>query len=101
MQLTKCPECGKIPTLSEAGREYKYFCGVHRSCGEWYGTKEKAAEDWNLRASFASEYDDERYWGKSDSYRDLLEAAATELENCYGGDSDLTQRIRLFLSKED
>lgn len=64
IELTKCPECGKSPRLSEVEGQYKYMCGVHRACGEWYSTKEKAAEDWNLRASFESEFDDERYWGK-------------------------------------
>ena len=43
--LCKCPECGKIPNLADVPLEngsthFKYFCGVHRVCGEWHLTEE-------------------------------------------------------------
>lgn len=37
---------------------------------------------------------------KDDNYKELLEECAEVIENCYGRDTELTNRIRDFLEKE-
>lgn len=51
-KLLSCPICGNQPKLSSLVPEHqcmKYFCSVHVGCGDWKGTEELAAADWNNR----------------------------------------------------
>lgn len=52
IELLPCPECGNLPKLKRVVNEYKYFCGVHVSCGDWKPSKKEAAKDWNRRTTW-------------------------------------------------
>lgn len=51
--LLPCAECGKQPKINgvtvDGETEYKVFCGVHNSCGNWFKNKIRACLDWNKR----------------------------------------------------
>jgi len=50
-KLDPCSICGKAPSLRLADDECKYFCGAHNSCGDWFSSQERAAQDWNRRSA--------------------------------------------------
>lgn len=52
--LNPCPICGKQPAtqyVEEYRAQYKLFCGVHVSVGEWFPNTEAAEKDWNRRTT--------------------------------------------------
>lgn len=49
--LSRCPICGKYPVRRKAWDEYKYFCGVHCSMGDWKHTQNAARRSWNVRVA--------------------------------------------------
>lgn len=51
VELKPCPTCRKLPKLRRVKHEYKYFCGLHCSCGDWKHSVNDAANDWNRRST--------------------------------------------------
>lgn len=53
--LNPCPICGKQPvtqcTEGHYPPQYKLFCGVHVSVGDWFPNTQAAENDWNRRTT--------------------------------------------------